>query len=203
MKESIRLGVSGCDDVSSAESSYEDTDKHSDGMQAPQQEVAFRGSLKPLRAVPVVRRTVARAASCSAEERAPLQLGKAMAAAALAAAMAFGSVDPAKADISGLTPCSESKQFAKRQKNEVKALTKRLGKVSNDDISPSACMHTCLPALLCPCSLCPRDCPQGLRRYSYVQLQILFRGLQTRSSALQCLRQVYKGLRMSFGHARC
>ena len=120
---------------------YEDTDERSNGMQAPQQEVAFRGSVKPLRAVPVVRRNVARAASCSAEERAPLQLGKAVAAAALAAAMTFGSVDAAKADISGLTPCSESKQFAKRQKNEVKALTKRLGKVSIDIIFPSACMH--------------------------------------------------------------
>ncbi|CAK0735141.1 hypothetical protein CVIRNUC_000534 [Coccomyxa viridis] len=98
------------------------------GAKAPQQEVAFRGSVKPLRAIPVVRRNVARAASCSAEQRAPLQLGKAVAAAALAAAMAFGSVDAAKADISGLTPCSESKQFAKREKNEIKALTKRLGK---------------------------------------------------------------------------
>ena len=98
-------------------------------MQAPQQEVAFRGSVKPLRAVPVVRRSVARAAACSAEERAPVQLGKAVAAAALAAAVAFGSVDAAKADISGLTPCSESKQYAKRQKNEIKALDKRLKKV--------------------------------------------------------------------------
>ena len=97
-------------------------------LQAPQQEVAFRGSVKPLRAVPVARRNVARAASCSAEERAPI--GKAVAAAALAAALAFGSVEAAKADISGLTPCSESKGFAKRQKNELKALEKRLKKVS-------------------------------------------------------------------------
>ncbi|CAL5225427.1 g8243 [Coccomyxa viridis] len=96
------------------------------GAKAPQQEVAFRGSIKPLRAVPVARRNVARAASCSAEERAPI--GKAVAAAALAAALAFGSVEAAKADISGLTPCSESKGFAKRQKNELKALEKRLKK---------------------------------------------------------------------------
>ena len=102
-------------------------------LQAPQQEVAFRGSVKPLRAVPVARRNVARAASCSAEERAPL--GKAVAAAALAAALAFGSVEAAKADISGLTPCSESKGFAKRQKNELKALDKRLKKVSAGVVS--------------------------------------------------------------------
>lgn len=31
-----------------------------------------------------------------------------------------------QADVSGLTKCSESKQFAKRQKNELKALDKRL-----------------------------------------------------------------------------
>ena len=72
---------------------------------------------------------MARAASCSAEEAAPVKVGKAFAAAALATALAFGSVEAAKADISGLTPCSESKGFAKRQKNELKALSKRLKQV--------------------------------------------------------------------------
>lgn len=43
--------------------------------------------------------------------------------------MTFGTVQAAHADLSGLTPCSESKGFAKRQKNEVKALKKRLAKV--------------------------------------------------------------------------
>lgn len=114
-------------------------------MQAPQQEIAFRGSVKPLRAVPVARVNVARAASCSAEERAPLQLGKAVAAAALAAALAFGSVDAAKADISGLTPCRESKQFQKRQKGEVKTLTKRLAKVR-----PTSTLHAGTNFELCP-----------------------------------------------------
>jgi len=50
----------------------------------------------------------------------------AAAAAALAVAFGFGTVDSAYADVAGLTPCSESKAFAKRKKNEVKALSKRL-----------------------------------------------------------------------------
>lgn len=65
--------------------------------------------------------------SCSAErnEVGP-KVGSAAAAAALAMAFTFGSVDVAFADVAGLTPCSESKAFAKRKKNEVKGLTKRL-----------------------------------------------------------------------------
>ena len=59
-----------------------------------------------------------------------MKIGKAVAAAALATALAFGSVEAANANISGLTPCSESKAFAKREKNELKALTKRLKNVS-------------------------------------------------------------------------
>ncbi len=95
--------------------------------------MSFKSSVKPLRAAPVARKAVqlARAASCSAQEQAPVQVGKVVAAAALAAALAFGSVDAAHADISGLTPCSESKGFAKRQKNEIKALSKRLSKVNH------------------------------------------------------------------------
>lgn len=64
---------------------------------------------------------------CSAESReASKQLGTAAAAAALAVAFGFGTVDAAYADVAGLTPCADSKAFAKRQKNEVKALQKRL-----------------------------------------------------------------------------
>ena len=66
--------------------------------------------------------------TCSAQQSSkPAQT--ALAAAALAAAVSFGAVDAAQADISGLTPCSESKGFAKRQKAEVKTLTKRLKNV--------------------------------------------------------------------------
>jgi photosystem I subunit 3 len=51
---------------------------------------------------------------------------KVAAAAAAAAVLSLGAVDAAKAEISGLTPCSESKAYAKRLKNEVKGLNKRL-----------------------------------------------------------------------------
>ena len=57
------------------------------------------------------------------------QVGVALSATVLAATLSFSTVDAAKADIAGLTPCSESKAFQKRQKNEVKALTKRLKQV--------------------------------------------------------------------------
>eukprot|EP00210_Caulerpa_lentillifera_P000215 g210.t1 len=52
----------------------------------------------------------------------------ALAAAALAAVVSFGSVEEAKADIAGLTPCSESSAYARRQKKEVSGLTKRIAK---------------------------------------------------------------------------
>jgi len=85
---------------------------------------ALRGkpvTAQPARLAPrVARRTV-----CSAQQERPA-LATTLAAAALAAAVTLGQVDAAQADVSGLTPCSESKQFAKRQKNELKALDKRL-----------------------------------------------------------------------------
>eukprot|EP00208_Stichococcus_sp_RCC1054_P003718 CAMPEP_0206137584 /NCGR_PEP_ID=MMETSP1473-20131121/2680_1 /ASSEMBLY_ACC=CAM_ASM_001109 /TAXON_ID=1461547 /ORGANISM="Stichococcus sp, Strain RCC1054" /LENGTH=237 /DNA_ID=CAMNT_0053530737 /DNA_START=75 /DNA_END=788 /DNA_ORIENTATION=+ len=64
--------------------------------------------------------------ACSAQKEDRPQLPNMLAAAALAAAVSLGTVDAAQADVSGLTKCSESKQFAKRQKNELKALDKRL-----------------------------------------------------------------------------
>jgi photosystem I subunit 3 len=80
-------------------------------------------AFKPARAIakPVA---VAKAVSCSAEQKKQLVSG--VAAAALAVAFTFTGVEAAKADIAGLTPCSESKAFAKRKKNEIKALQKRL-----------------------------------------------------------------------------
>ena len=96
--------------------------------QVPQLQASFKGSLKPLRAVPVARRAVVTRATCSAEGP---KVGTALAAAALAAALSLGSVEAAKADIAGLTPCSESKGFAKRQKKEISSLQKRLKQVRN------------------------------------------------------------------------
>ena len=48
-----------------------------------------------------------------------------VAAVALASVLSLGAVDAAQADISGLTPCSESKGFAKARKGELKKLEKR------------------------------------------------------------------------------
>jgi photosystem I subunit 3 len=67
-----------------------------------------------------------KAVVCAAARTSQVDVSKAVAAAALAAVIGFGQVDAAKADISGLTPCSESKAYQKRLKNELKALNKRL-----------------------------------------------------------------------------
>jgi hypothetical protein len=67
---------------------------------------------------------------CSAQKQEVIkQVSTAAAAAALATVVGFGNVEAAYADISGLTPCSESKAFAKRQKQELKTLNKRLKQV--------------------------------------------------------------------------
>lgn len=72
-----------------------------------------------------------------------------LAATALTAALSLTVVDAAKADIAGLTPCSESKAFQKRQKNEVKNLQKRLKQVSSLGLEFTL---ACFP----PCSLACR-----------------------------------------------
>jgi photosystem I subunit 3 len=108
------------------------------------QESAFKGSCKPLQARAAARPVlVARNVVCSAEQKSTSrQIGSAVAAAALAAVVSFGSVEAAKADVAGLTPCAESKQFAKRQKNEVKGLTKRLKQYEADSAPALALQAT-------------------------------------------------------------
>jgi hypothetical protein len=66
---------------------------------------------------------------CAASSKPALDVSKAAAAVALATVMSMGQVEAAKADIAGLTPCSESKAYAKRLKQEVKGLNKRLKNV--------------------------------------------------------------------------
>eukprot|EP00197_Chlamydomonas_leiostraca_P012896 CAMPEP_0202863648 /NCGR_PEP_ID=MMETSP1391-20130828/4192_1 /ASSEMBLY_ACC=CAM_ASM_000867 /TAXON_ID=1034604 /ORGANISM="Chlamydomonas leiostraca, Strain SAG 11-49" /LENGTH=227 /DNA_ID=CAMNT_0049543305 /DNA_START=32 /DNA_END=715 /DNA_ORIENTATION=- len=82
-----------------------------------------RAAVKPTasrRAVSVV---------CSAQrEEAVKQVSTAVAAAALATVVGFSNVQPAAADVAGLTPCSQSKAFAKLEKKELKNLEKRLKK---------------------------------------------------------------------------
>jgi photosystem I subunit 3 len=74
---------------------------------------------------PAARRAIVCAAAPAERAEGVKQLGTAAAAAALALAFSFGVVEPALADVAGLTPCADSKAFAKRRKNEVKSLTKR------------------------------------------------------------------------------
>lgn len=84
---------------------------------APQVSLSKPAGLSASKA-PVARAPVARAVSCSAEKKEASTVAG-VAAAALALTFSFGAVDAAYADVAGLTPCSESKAFAKRKKNEV------------------------------------------------------------------------------------
>lgn len=87
---------------------------------APQVSLSKATGFKPAKAA-AARAPVARAVSCSAQKQeASKQVATGVAAAALALTFGFGAVDAAYADVAGLTPCSESKAFAKRKKNEVR-----------------------------------------------------------------------------------
>jgi photosystem I subunit 3 len=59
---------------------------------------------------------------CSAEK----SVGKAATALAVAAAVLVSTPQIASADVAGLTPCKDSKAFAKREKKEVSKLQSRL-----------------------------------------------------------------------------
>lgn len=72
----------------------------------------------------VARCVVARAQPVEATK----QVSTALVAAAVASVVSLSAVDAAYADIAGLTPCSESKAYAKVQKKEIKNLEKRLAK---------------------------------------------------------------------------
>lgn len=100
-------------------------------LQGQVKDLSSRTTFNPVKAVlPRRNAHTLRSVTCSAqpqESSRPIQT--VLAATALAAAIGLGSVDAARADISGLTPCAESKQFAKRQKTEVKTLQRRLKNV--------------------------------------------------------------------------
>ena len=83
-----------------------------------------------------------------------MQVGKAAAAAVLAAALATASPDAALAkDVqpyAGLTPCKTNAAFAKREKGELKTLTKRLKNV-----------RAAFPCAGCVRCACTRTCTRG------------------------------------------
>merc|ERR1719413_126813 len=60
------------------------------------------------------------------------QIAASLSAVALAAFIDIFVMRPATADISGLTPCAESKAFTKRKNQQVKELQKRMKKYESD-----------------------------------------------------------------------
>lgn len=90
---------------------------------------------------PAARAPVARAVSCSAQKE-DGNVVTAVAATALALTLSFGAVDAAYADVAGLTPCSESKAFAKRKKNEVRGAKQWV----QAETALAACLGACVAA---------------------------------------------------------
>lgn len=97
-------------------------------LKAPVKSLSSKAAVSDARAVCSVSasaRTV-----CSAEKNTVAEkAGKAAAAVALAAVVSTSSLAIAQeafADVAGLTPCKESKAFAKRKKQEIKKLEQRL-----------------------------------------------------------------------------
>lgn len=92
-------------------------------------DISSRKSFATTQASVFVKQVSARTV-CSAEkkENFATTAGKMAAALALAAALSTSVVDSASADVAGLTPCKDSKAFAKREKQEVKKLESRLKK---------------------------------------------------------------------------
>lgn len=89
--------------------------------------------MKPLSVrAPSVRvaRRVSCAASAADNKAVAKDIASGVAAAALAAVVTFGAVGDARADVAGLTPCSESKAYQKRESKQVKSLQRRMSKAS-------------------------------------------------------------------------
>eukprot|EP00897_Mesotaenium_endlicherianum_P000573 jgi/Mesen1/10516/ME000083S10012 len=81
--------------------------------------------------------------SVEKEQTVAVTAGRTAAAVALAAILSTGSFaapQDALADISGLTPCKESKAFAKREKNEIKKLNSRI-KLYAPDSAPALALQ--------------------------------------------------------------
>ncbi|CAG9461636.1 unnamed protein product [Pedinophyceae sp. YPF-701] len=74
---------------------------------------------------PRTSRRSARVVCQAHKEAAPSKVASVVGAAALAALVSVADVQPAQADVAGLTPCAESKQFARKQKGALAKLEKR------------------------------------------------------------------------------
>lgn len=80
--------------------------------------------------------TIVCSSSSSCDEQSSCNLKAFSAALALSSVLLSVPVLPASADISGLTPCKESKQFAKREKQQIKKLESSL-KLYAPDSAPA------------------------------------------------------------------
>jgi photosystem I subunit 3 len=69
-----------------------------------------------------------------AQKQEGVSLAPAFAAAALALTVGFSDVQPAAADVAGLTPCSQSKAYNKLERKELKTIDKRLKKVGGESL---------------------------------------------------------------------
>lgn len=116
------------------------------GLVAPLcKDVSSRSAISGARASVFVKNSKARTVcSASADETSTVAETAGKFATALALAAIVGSSDfvvpDARADVAGLTPCKESKGFAKRQKQEIKKLEGRL-KLYAPDSAPALAIN--------------------------------------------------------------
>lgn len=97
---------------------------------------------------PVARRSVVVKAQKQEQVAAPQQFAGALAATALALTVGLaGDVQPAAADVAGLTPCSQSKAYNKLERKELKTIDKRLKKVGFCQLAEQERSH-CVPHTL-------------------------------------------------------
>lgn len=110
------------------------TNLHTAGITKPRLNSHFTTKSRPAA-------TVVCSATTSEEQSSSSSPLKAFSAAiALSSILLSAPVPPASADISGLTPCKESKQFAKRQKQEIKKLESSL-KLYAPDSAPALAIN--------------------------------------------------------------
>ncbi|MCO5547859.1 hypothetical protein L7F22_001311 [Adiantum nelumboides] len=98
---------------------------------------SFTGSHSTRGAVPALVASKARVSCASSEQKSSFegsgkQIATALALAAVLSTTPLAFPQNASADIAGLTPCKDSKAFAKREDKEIKKLAKRLDKYAPD-----------------------------------------------------------------------
>lgn len=109
------------------------TNLHTAGITKPRLNSHFNLKSRPASTAVVCSAT-------SSDEQSSSSVKAFSAAIALSTILLSAPVPPASADISGLTPCKESKQFAKREKQEIKKLQSSL-KLYAPDSAPALAIN--------------------------------------------------------------